>query len=275
MVVLFRVLALLPMCVLHALGWLGGWLTFLASPAYRASFRGNAAQAGYAFRQVRAGVGHAGRLVTELPRVWYGPPVEVRWEGAGLVDAAHAAGHGVLFLTLHMGCFDAAAQAYALRFGKRSGGITVLYRMARKRWLQALLQESRTRHHIEAAPATLGGVRQLVRALRAGRAVGLLPDQVPPQGLGVWAPFFGREAYTATLAARLAALPRVTTLLARVERKSCGRGYVLFISALPTNLPKDPRAAASALNREMEGLVRACPHQYLWGYERYKEPRKP
>lgn len=274
MVVLFRFMALLPMCVLHALGWLAGWATYLFSKPYRTRFRSNVAQAGYPFERVRAAVGHAGRLITELPRVWHGGHVTVRWEGAELVDAAHDAGHGVLFLTPHIGCFEAAARAYARRFGTRSGGITVMYRTSRKPWMEKVLQASRARTHLDDAQATLAGVRQLLRALRAGRAVGLLPDQVPPEGLGVWAPFFGRDAYTMTLAARLAAQPRVTTLLARVERLSCMRGYVLHISPLSAPLPEEPHAAALAINREMEGLVRACPEQYLWGYGRYKTPRR-
>jgi KDO2-lipid IV(A) lauroyltransferase len=28
------------------------------------------------------------------------------------------------------------------------------------------------------------------------------------------------------------------------------------------------------INQAMESLVRACPQQYLWGYARYKAPRK-
>ena len=50
------------------------------------------------------------------------------------------------------------------------------------------------------APADLSGVRRLVRALKRGEAIGMLPDQVPSSGEGVWAPFFGRHAYTMIVA---------------------------------------------------------------------------
>jgi KDO2-lipid IV(A) lauroyltransferase len=36
-------------------------------------------------------------------------------------------------------------------------------------------------------------VRILLKALKNGQAIGLLPDQVPQNGEGVWADFFGRR----------------------------------------------------------------------------------
>ena len=69
------------------------------------------------------------------------------------------------------------------------------------------------------APASIGGVRQMMRALKRGEAVGLLPDQVPPEGMGVWVPFFGKPAYTMTLAARDAeGRQRLTPLAERCRR---------------------------------------------------------
>jgi len=133
---------------------------------------------------------------------------------------------------------------------------------------------ARQRPGLDTAPTTLAGVKQLVKALRAGAAVGLLPDQVPPEGQGVWAPFFGQAAYTMTLSARLAQTPRTTLLLAWGERLAWGRGYVVHV--LPWDggaLPADPVAACTAINVAMERLVLACPRQYLWGYARYKAPR--
>ena len=68
----------------------------------------------------------------------------------------------------------------------------MLYRPARKPWLRELVDTARGRANLDTAPTTLAGVKQMLKALKAGEAVGLLPDQVPPEGLGVWAPFFGR-----------------------------------------------------------------------------------
>jgi KDO2-lipid IV(A) lauroyltransferase len=159
--------------------------------------------------------------------------------------------------------------------------MTVLYRPARQAWLRAMEEVARERPGLSSAPATLAGVRQLIRALRQGGTVALLPDQVPPQGQGVWAPFFGREAYTMTLAARLARQTGATVLLASCERLPAGQGHVVWMSALPEPLPPpeglDDEAwtlqAATVVNRAMEALILRRPDQYLWGYHRYKQPR--
>lgn len=285
MVLLFKVLARWPLWLLHALGALLGWLVWAASPLYRERFRANVAQAGLDFAAARPAIAHAGRMGAELPWLWMRPhdkPLgeRVAWRGLEHVEAAHARGRGLIFLTPHLGCFEITAQGYVERYAAARGPLTVLYRPARKEVVRELVDTARERPGLATAPATLAGVRQMLRALRRGEAVGLLPDQVPPEGMGVWAPFFGRPAYTMTLAARLAQQTGATVLLIWGERLPRGRGYVLHVSPLPEPLPDaeaeaeaGESAAATVINRAMETLILQCPGQYLWGYQRYKEPR--
>ena len=272
---LFRVLSWFPLPVLHGLGWVLGWLSFLTSARYRRRLFSHARQAGFSRSVALASVGESGKLVAELPRLWLGRPVRVGWEGAAHVEAAQAHGAGVLFLTPHLGCFEITAQAYAQRFGVRQP-VTVLFRPARKPWMRDLVANARARPNLVAAPTTLGGVKQLIKAMKAGHAVGLLPDQVPPAGQGVWAPFFGRDAYTMTLSARLAHTAGAQVLLIWGERLSWGRGYLVRVRPfrLPAGetLAAEPEKAAHQINLAMEALVRECPAQYLWSYDRYKVP---
>lgn len=264
-----------PLPLLHAVGAVLGWVVYAVSPAYRHQVRANAALAGVGAVARRRAVAHAGRLVAELPRLWLGAPVPVRMQGAEHIEAAIARGQGMVFLTPHLGCFEVTAMAYAQRFGHLPGkAMTVLYRPARQPWLQEVVAHARCRPGLATVPTTLGGVKQLLQALRAGGAVGLLPDQVPPLGMGVWAPFFGREAYTMSLSARLARQEGVAVLLAWGQRLPWGRGYVVHVQPWSDGpLPEDPRAAAAAVNRAMERLILQAPDQYLWGYARYKAPR--
>lgn len=273
MTLLFRLLARLPLWLLHGLGWALGWIVYALSPTYRRRFRANLRQAGLSWAQGRAAVGQAGQLALELPRLWFGAPVPVQWQGQQHIEQALAAGRGIVFLTPHLGSFEVTAQAYAARYGARRP-MTVLYRPARQPWLRALLATARARPGLKTAPTTLAGVRQLLQALKAGESVGLLPDQVPPQGLGVWAPFFGRSAYTMTLSARLAQQTGAAVLLAWGERLPWGRGYRVQVRPLEAALPQDAVAAAAVINQAMEALIRRCPGQYLWGYARYKQPRQ-
>lgn len=278
---LLRWLSGWPLWLLHALGSALGWLTYALSPSYRRRLRANAALAGVSAADRRASVGEAGRLVAELPRLWLRPadrPIAdaVRWEGRETLQALLDRGKGLVLLTPHLGSFEVSAQAYAQAFGARQP-ITVLYRPARKRWLRELEETARARPALATAPATLAGVRQMLRALKRGETVGLLPDQVPPAGMGVWVPFFGQPAYTMTLAARLVQQTGAAVGLLWTERLPHGRGYVVHADALPEPLPEagGDEASAQVINRAMEAVIRRCPRQYLWGYHRYKQPRQP
>ena len=268
----FRFLSLWPLWLLHWLGAMMGWLAYLLSPTYRRRFRENLAQAGLPASVSSAAVAAAGKMLCELPRLWFGKPVPVYWRGEELIEGALADGRGVLFLTPHLGCFEITAQAYAQRFGARKP-MTVLYSPARKAWLRTLVEHSRKRPGLETAPATLAGVKQLMKALKRGGCVGLLPDQVPPQGQGVWSPFFGRDAYTMTLGARLALQTGSLVLLGWGERLPLGRGFVVHVLPLSGGLNTAVDAATTQINLAMEQLIVQAPHQYLWGYARYKAPK--
>ena len=274
MTTLFKILSRLPLGLAHVIGWGLGWLVFVASGVYRRRFLAHARLAGMGWRQWRGAVGESGKLVAELPRLWLGRPVPVQWDGAEHVDAALALGRGVVFLTPHLGCFEIMAQAYAQRYGQTNQPLTVLFRPPRQAWLHAVVTSARARPGLHSAPTTLAGVRQIVKALKKGQSVALLPDQVPPWGQGVWVPFFGREAYTMTLSARLALQTGATVLMVWGERLPWGRGFKVHVQLLRANLPLDTAQAAGAINLAMENLIRQRPQQYLWGYARYKQPRQ-
>jgi len=268
--IIFKALACLPLPLLHNLGALAGWLAWLLSPAYRRNFAVHIGQAGMTEAK-SAAIAEAGKTLLELPKIWLRPRNEViarvvRVSGWELVENAWATGRGILFLTPHLGCFEITAQYYAAR-----QPMTVLYRRPKKDWLIPVVEAGRGAN-LRLAPADLSGVRLLLKTLKNGEAVGMLPDQVPGKGEGAWLPFFGRPAYTMTLAARLADTG-ATVLLAYAERLHYGAGYHLRLFPLSAPLTGDLVQRATQLNRELEGLIRLCPQQYLWGYNRYKEPR--
>lgn len=269
---LLRTFARLPLPLLHALGSALGWFIYLASPTYRLHLKENLAQAGCADAATRrAAIASAGKLVLELPAVWLRSREQLgAWvreiENLELLATARAAGKGVVFLTPHMGCFEILAQVAAERLP-----ITVLYRPPKLKFLQPMIEEGRAGANVRLARTDLSGVRQLVGALRDGESVGILPDQVPGEGEGEWADFFGRPAYTMTLAMKLSQRPDTVTLLAFGERLPGGAGFVVRLRPMPEALPGE--SAARHLNRAVESLVRENPGQYLWGYNRYKVPK--
>ncbi len=271
MVFLFRLLSHLPLLWVHRLGAWAGWLAYLASPRYRRNLKANMAQAGIDPRLTGQAVAEAGKQALELARIWMRTLDEtnaqaVEVEGRDYVEQAKAAGRGILFLTPHLGCFEITAQ-YLSSFNE----ITVLYRPPKHESLQQMILQGRKREHLHLAPADLSGVRALIKALKKGEAVGMLPDQAPKMGEGVWLDFFGRPAYTMTLAARLSETG-ATVLMAWGERLPGGKGYRLHFHPPTAPLEGDTQARAQQINHEIETLIRQCPTQYLWGYNRYKRP---
>jgi Kdo2-lipid IVA lauroyltransferase/acyltransferase len=258
--------------MLHAVGSVLGWAIYGISPTYRRHLRANLEQAGYRDARVRrAAIAAAGQMLIELPALWFRAHDEVvglvrEVIGAEPAFAARARGEALLFLTPHMGCFEITAQ-----YAAREMPITVLYRPPRIGWLEPLMREGRARANMRLVPADLSGVRELFAAMKRGEAVGFLPDQVPSQGEGDWAEFFGRPAYTMTLAAKLAERKGVACFLAYGRRLPRGAGYAIVLRPLPPALPGEP--PTRHLNRALEALVRECPSQYLWGYNRYKTPK--
>jgi len=120
-------------------------------------------------------------------------------------------------------------------------------------------------------------VRTLMRTLRGGGYTAILPDQVPPMGQGVWAPFFGRDVYTMTLLAKLAQQTGAQVIQTWCERLPIGQGFCLHMRPMDVVEFKDATVsaeqAACVVNRGVEDMVRNAPGQYLWAYDRDKQPR--
>ena len=257
-------LAHLPLAAARGLGAVAGLAALALSASYRGKLRANLGRAGFRGMSpmVRAAI-EAGRMAGELPFIWMRPSAaiarRVRCDDVAVLEAAERAGRGILFLTPHLGAFEVTARWYALR-----APITVMFRPPRKAALGALLARARGGEGLHPVPAALSGVRAMLRALRAGAAVGLLPDQVPGAGEGRWAMFFGEPAFTMTLPMKLAQATGASVVIAVGERVR--GGWRIRLQAF------EPMPTPEALNAQMEELVRLAPHQYLWGYNRYKRP---
>ncbi len=281
MILLFKILARLPLPVLRLLGLILGWLMWAASPRYRkmsgqfwALAAGSGRLSGSADQLSalkRQSIGHAGLLATELPAIWCDPRRARQVQAVGLDAVLHAldAGHGAILLTPHLGAFELSPRAFALH-----RPITVLYRPARQRLLRGLMEALRPAHNLLTAPADASGVRMLLRALRRGQAIGMLPDQVPADGEGIWSDFFGRPAYTMVLPIRLAQSTGAPIFWALMLRTSSGWRIEIERWTPPFELAQASlEQALAAMNQALEAQIARAPEQYLWAYNRYKVPR--
>jgi len=273
LVTVFRLVARLPLSWLHRAGAALGWLVYWCSPSYAARLRENLYASGLCGGEancealLRNAIAEAGKGMIELIAVWFGSDekvarLAVACEGWDVVEAARARGKGIIIVTPHLGCFEMVS----LYFVQRQP-MTVMYRPPKLAWLEPLMIAGRSRWQATVAPANLRGVRMFYRTLRERGSVGLLPDQAPGTGEGVWTDFFGRPAYTMTLVVRLQRATGAAVIMVFAERLTGGQGYHMHFEEMPTT-----RFDEAALNRAVEAQVRRCPEQYLWSYNRYKVP---
>jgi KDO2-lipid IV(A) lauroyltransferase len=209
-----------------------------------------------------------GKCLMEAPAIWFNAPQKnFRWVkqcyGWNYVEAALKKKKGIIFLTPHLGCFEITAQYYA-----HFHPITVLFKRPKQKWLANIVLSRRRHSHIHLAEANIQGVKQLMQALKKGEAIGILPDQVPNEGQGVWAQFFNTPAYTMTLVSKLAESSKATVLIGFGHRLSKGQGYEVFIEPLGSD------HSPQGINDQLELLIRKHPSQYLWNYQRFKKPNK-
>lgn len=272
---LFSLVARLPLRVLHRFGAVLGKLTYSLSDKYAERMRENLSNALKGrhqtdFRRVlNASIVETGKGAVELLWIWCRPLAEVTasvkacygWEH---IEAARASGKGIIFLTPHLGCFDVSALYVAEHMP-----LTVLYRPPKLIWLEQVMRNGRERAQMRLARTDVSGVRQLYKALKRAEAIGLLPDQVPGNGEGEWADFFGRPAYTMTLIGRLVKSSGASVVMTSVERLTNGSGYVLRFAPLEFNVDLP---IGRQVNAALEELVLTNPAQYLWSYNRYKTP---
>ena len=267
-----KLLRFLPLPIIHGLGSIVGLINYVFNNDHRAHAKRNLKQSGLTNSKVSfekmllQNTLENSKGAFETFSIWFKSQLEaLHWvksvDGWQAVDSALESGKGLIFLTPHLGCFEITSLYYG-----QYHPITVMFRQPRQPWLLPLITAGRQRGNVTLAPANSHGVKQVLQALKRGEAVGILPDQAPLEGEGEWAPFFGRPAYTMTLASKLAQKTGAHVFMAFGERLGWGRGYNIHIRPIETGGINTP----ALLNAEIEHTIQQCPEQYLWMYDRYK-----
>lgn len=276
----FWLIARIPLPVLHVMGRGFGYLMYIGSAGMRIRIKENLhiSRAVEDYQnsgpKVKSVCQEIAKSALELPIAWTRSSEDIAAlftavEGWAFVEEAIQQKQGLLFITPHIGSYDLAGRyiSHQLPFP-----LTAMYRPPKLSWLEPVMNAGRVRDKGKTAPANAQGVRQVLRALRDKEATIILPDQVPSGGDGIWVPFFGKPAYTMTLAARLAGMKNVQTFFFVGERLPNGKGFKLHIRPLNTPLTQDKVQDTLIINQAVESLILEFPTQYLFSYNRYKVP---
>ena len=269
----FKCFAILSLPTLHKLGATLGWIIYFYSPKSAKIMKENIRNSSLANNHVafkhilHENIAETGKSILETLGIWQKKETELlamikQVHGWPLIKEALQQGKGLIFLTPHLGCFEITSIYYGSKHP-----ITVLYRAPKMSWLTPLVQAGRTRTGVSLAEANASGVRKLMQALKRGEAIGILPDQIPAAGEGEWADFFGKPAYTMTLASKLAEKTGAAVIMAYGKRLANGAGYEIHLQKI------ESIATPALLNKAIEQQIAQKPSQYLWRYNRYKKRR--
>lgn len=270
---ILRLFSSLPLLLLQFIGAGVGLLVYVGSPKYRVRLNANLLNAanfsGFIASPWKA-ASNSGMMFADTLWIWRHPNSALKKvtidDLAQTIDLSQN-GRGLIILAPHLGGFEIVPRIFAEHMKA-----TVMYRPARKPWMNRLMLKSRLHPQMEFVEPDLAGVRKIKRALQNGEVVGILADQVPSVGDGIWAKFFNQYAYTTSFPAKLARHNNVATLFVSAERLDFGRGWHIKTELMTESYPECPIAACTVMNGFFEKMITSKPSQYLWSYNRYKRP---
>ncbi|MFA6030496.1 MAG: hypothetical protein WC969_11630 [Elusimicrobiota bacterium] len=190
-----------------------------------------------------------------------------RLEGLENWDRARARGKGVLFVSLHMGFWEAVGGYAALGTGRP---VTAVTKIVKPPWLHRRVTDGRLSLGVGAAFHP-GSIPAILRALRRNEAVAFMNDQYARPPMGIPIPFFGVEVHTLGAVATIAQRTGAAILPGWGWRDENGVMQVRIEPALEFGEDlKDPVKVTTAIAARVERWVRAHPEQWLWLHRRFK-----
>lgn len=273
-----RVLSLLPFAanrvLASALGWLAATLPNDAKRISAINLELCYPQLSPTARKqlIRRSLIESTKNTLEVALFWHKPNEGLRRiahvDGEALLRKAIDAGQPVMILAPHLGNWEVLNFWLARQFDFHA-----MFAPSGLPQLDQLMLKGREHFGSTLHPATARGVVGLVRAMKKGAVTAILPDQVPDRRSGQHAPFYGRMAYTGTLACKLIQQTQAKTFMAYAMRLPGQEGFEIRFREAPAELHHaDLQASLSALNRATEALINECPEQYLWSYKRFRRP---
>lgn len=272
-----RLLSLLPLRANHALGGLIGRIFHAFPNRHNRVIRANLKLCFPDISQSKQqtlrlqNLKETGKNLTELGAFWHWPKSRiedliVEQVGRDILENAISKNKGVILAAPHTGAWELIGLILSCNYPMH-----FLYRPSRISGLDKPLISARERFGAKCHPISRRGLSALVKALKQGGIIGILPDQVPALDHGVYAPLYGVPTYTMTFLSNLANRTGAPVIFTVMERLPNARGYRLHYLTPDEDLQSsNPEVSAAALNRCVEQCINIAPTQYMWSYKRFK-----
>ena len=285
LIFLLKCLALLPLGMLRKAGALLGWLCWTFSSRMAVTTRANI---NLCFPEMTSkertllakySILETFKTIVEAAPAWLWSERKVKEhilevEGLELLEEGVSQGKGVVVLAPHFGNWEVFG-LYLNSCG--CGQSSQLYQVPKDIRLDRFIYAVRSRAGARMVATDNKGVATLLKSLKIGEIVAILPDQVPGDTSGEFAPLFGNSAYTMTLVPKLiekTGAKAVMGFAARIQTEKKHGWKIIFREVddkiYAGHIQNDLQASLSAMNRSIENVVKECPVQYQWEYKRFK-----
>lgn len=275
-VALLKLSAKLPLSVIHALGKCIGQLAYWSRGRMYAVTRENLEICFPDQTDVeRAALTKASMIETckmmlEIGAVWlrdyeWVKSKVLKVHGLSILEQALEEEKGVILLAPHLGNWEVLGL-----YLSEVAPITCLYQPPEMSLLEPIMRNSREKVGAKIVPTTHKGVVVLLKTMKAGGFTGILPDQVPDEAGGEFAPFYGVPALTMTLVNNLQRRSGCLVVAGYAERVK-GGFEIHFKTADASMTSEDLGEALAAMNRTVESCVNDIPAQYQWEYKRFRK----
>jgi KDO2-lipid IV(A) lauroyltransferase len=275
-----KLIGLLPFRVLRALGKILGFFSYHVNNRETQVARRNMQliypqdNAELRERRVQGILGSTGQTAFETMAAWSRPRTKAlklirNVHGLEHFQRAYDKGKGVIIAAPHYGNWE-----LLIHYVANLAPLSLVYGVPKKKYIDDYLAMARDGENLLMVPGEATAMRPLLRALRKGELVGITPDQQPKIGGGEFAPFYGHQALTLTLIAKLAQRSGAPVVFTYSERS--GTGYDVFFDTPDSLLAhEDIHIALEAMNKHVQAIAERDFQQYQWTYKRFSKRPNP
>ena len=184
-----------------------------------------------------------------------------------LLDAMKS-GRPIIVTTAHFGQWEIFGLAVAAHFGPSS----VLGRRLDSSVMDKILKANRAQFDVELIDKN-GGAKDILKALKARRIVGILVDQNTAPKDGIKVQFFGKDVLHTPAASVLAQKTNALIINAFIYQKGENLNEICFEEPIDISTFDKEDAVQKATQMQCsacEEMVRARPEEYFWFHQRFK-----
>jgi len=147
----------------------------------------------------------------------------------------------------------------------------IMYKPSKNKGINRFMLEARQSTRATLVPTDENGVRAIFKHLKQGGLTMILPDHLPKESGGIYADFFGQKALSTTLVSKLASKMQCNVIGISCLRNSDTHFDIQCTQLSDNILSKDLQVSVNQLNQDVEAMINVAPEQYIWSYKRFKK----